>query len=81
MAGRFYGLGNNAVVIYGASGIVCAAWLGGALLRRGEETRARLVMAAVAAFTVIVAAWPGFGHAGLPPSTVHDSTAYIPIAW
>src|SRR6185369_8779584 len=60
-AGRFYGLGNNAVVIYGASGIVCAAWLGGALLRRGEEARARLVMAAVAAFTVIVAAWPGFG--------------------
>jgi hypothetical protein len=60
-AGRFYGLGNNAVVIYGASGIVCAAWLGGALLRRGEDTRARLVMAAVAAFTVIVAAWPGFG--------------------
>ena len=28
-----------------------------------------------------LAAWPGFGHAGLPPSTVHDSTAYIPIAW
>src|SRR5262249_43288545 len=60
-AGRFYGLGNNAVVIYGASGIVCAAWLGGALLRRGQDARARLVMAAVAAFTVIVAAWPGFG--------------------
>jgi len=60
-AGRFYGLGNNAVVIYGASGIVCAAWLGGALLRRGESSRAALVMAAVAAFTVIVAAWPGFG--------------------
>ena len=60
-AGRFYGLGNNAVVIYAASGVVCAAWLGGALLRRGEDTRARLVMAAVAAFTVIVAAWPGFG--------------------
>src|SRR4029077_7966051 len=36
----------------------------GALLRRGEETRARLVMAAVAAFTVIVAAWPGFGAKG-----------------
>jgi len=60
-AGRFYGLGNNAVVIYGASGILCAAWLGGALLRRGEDTRARLVMAAVAAFTVLVAGWPGFG--------------------
>jgi hypothetical protein len=62
-AGRFYGLGNNAVVIYAASGIFCAAWLGGALLRRGpsESSRAVLVMAAVAAFTVIVAAWPGFG--------------------
>jgi hypothetical protein len=60
-AGRFYGLGNNAVVIYAASGIFCAAWLGGALLRRGESSRAALVMAAVAAFTVIVAAWPGFG--------------------
>jgi hypothetical protein len=62
-AGRFYGLGNNAVVIYAASGIFCAAWLGSALLRRGESesSRALLVMAAVAAFTVIVAAWPGFG--------------------
>jgi hypothetical protein len=60
-ANRFYGLGNNAVVIYAASGIVCAAWLGGARLRRGERRRALLVMAAVTAFTVIVAAWPGFG--------------------
>jgi hypothetical protein len=60
-AGRFYGLGNNAVVIYAASGIFCAAWLGGALLRRGESSRALPAMAAVAAFTVIVAAWPGFG--------------------
>ncbi|MFI5082965.1 MAG: hypothetical protein ACHQCE_17985, partial [Streptosporangiales bacterium] len=49
------------VVIYGASGILCAAWLGGALLRRGERRRALLVVAAVTAFTVIVAAWPGFG--------------------
>jgi hypothetical protein len=62
-AGRFYGLGNNAVVIYAASGIFCAAWLGGILLRRGESERNRalLVMAAVAVFTVTVAAWPGFG--------------------
>ena len=65
-AGRFYGLGNNAVVIYAASGIFCAAWLGGILLRRGESERNRalLVMAAVAAFTVIVAAWPGFRGQG-----------------
>jgi len=60
-AGRFYGLGNNAVVIYAASGLVCAAWLGGALLRHHRRGRAVLVMAAVAAFTVATAAWPGFG--------------------
>ena len=60
-AGRFYGLGNNALVIYGASGIVCAAWLGGAALRRGPRRRALLIMAGVSLFTVIVAGWPGFG--------------------
>jgi hypothetical protein len=60
-AGRFYGLGNNAVVIYGASGIICAAWLGGALLRRGERGSALLAMTAVTVFTVVTAAWPGFG--------------------
>jgi hypothetical protein len=60
-AGRFYGLANNAVVIYGAAGILCAAWLGGAALRRGRRRRALLSMAAVAVFTVTVAAWPGFG--------------------
>jgi hypothetical protein len=60
-AGRFYGLGNNAVVIYAASGLVCAAWLGAALLRRGQRGRALLGMAAVAVFTVAVAAWPGYG--------------------
>jgi hypothetical protein len=60
-AGRFYGLGNNAVVIYAASGILCAAWLGGALLRHDRRGLAVPVMAAVAAVTVTVAAWPGFG--------------------
>ena len=61
VTGRFYGLGNNAVVIYGASGILCAAWLGGSALRRGSRERALAVMAAVAVVTVVAAAWPGFG--------------------
>lgn len=60
-AGRFYGLGNNAVAIYGAAGIICAAWLGGAVLRKGSRTQALVVMAAVTAFAVIAAGWPGFG--------------------
>ncbi len=60
-AGRFYGLGNNGLVIYGASGILCAAWLGGVALREGLRRRALLVMTGVTLFTVIAAGWPGFG--------------------
>jgi hypothetical protein len=60
-AGRFYGLGNNGLVIYGASGVLCAAWLGGIALRQGRPRRALLVMTGVTLFTVIAAGWPGFG--------------------
>jgi hypothetical protein len=34
--GRFYGLGNNAIGLYGAAGMVAAAWLGGVALRSGR---------------------------------------------
>ena len=64
VAGRFYGIGNNAVEIYAASGLLLAAWLGGALLRAGgpgARRRALLVMAAVSVVTVVAAGWPGFG--------------------
>ncbi len=33
-SGRFYGLGNSAVVIYAVSAVLTAAWLGGILFRR-----------------------------------------------
>jgi hypothetical protein len=61
MAGRFYGLGNNAVVMYGAAGILCAAWLGGAALRAGARGRALAVIGTVTIVAVVTAAWPGFG--------------------
>jgi hypothetical protein len=61
VAGRFYGLGNNAVVIYGAAAILCAAWLGGTALRGGARGRALAVMGAVTTVAVVAAAWPGFG--------------------
>jgi len=61
VAGRFYGLGNNAVVVYGAAGILCAAWFGGTALRAGARGRALAVMGAVTVVTVAAAAWPGFG--------------------
>ena len=64
VAGRFYGIGNNAVEIYAASGLLLAAWLGGTALCRGgpgARRRAVLVMAAVAVVSVVAAGWPGFG--------------------
>lgn len=61
VAGRFYGIGNNAVEIYAASALLLSAWLGGAALRQGDRRRGLLTMAAVAAFAVVAAGWPGFG--------------------
>jgi hypothetical protein len=61
VAGRYYGIGNNAVEIYGASGILCAAWVGAAALRPGSRSRAVIAAGAVALFAVVAAGWPGFG--------------------
>jgi hypothetical protein len=60
-AGRFYGIGNNAVEIYGASAILCAAWAGAAVARHGSRGRAVLTAAAVLLVAVVAAGWPGFG--------------------
>jgi hypothetical protein len=60
-AGRYYGIGNNAIGIYGASGILCAAWVGAAALRQGSRRRAVTAAAAVTLFAVVAAGWPGFG--------------------
>jgi hypothetical protein len=60
-AGRYYGIGNNAIGIYGASGILCAAWVGAAALRQGSRRRAVIAAAAVTLFAVVAAGWPGFG--------------------
>lgn len=61
-AGRFYGIGNNAVGVYALGGILCAAWAGSSVLRRGGgRSRAVLAAGAIAAVTVVAAGWPGFG--------------------
>jgi len=60
-SGRFYGLGNGAVVIYGVSALLTAAWLGGVLLRRGQRTAALVCMASVTGLAAVVSGWPGFG--------------------
>ena len=66
-AGRFYGIGNEALGIYGISGLVAAGWLApgrAAPLRlSGPSSRrpAVLAVAVVAAFAVFASGWPGFG--------------------
>ncbi len=75
-AGRFYGVGNNALGPYAIGGMLAAAWLAGVAARRSLRLRpgavagdarpqarrdATLAVTAVAAFTVIASGWPGFG--------------------
>jgi hypothetical protein len=62
-AGRFYGIGNEALGIYGLSGLVGAAWLALLARRRYPSSRrpAVLAVAAVAVFAVFASGWPGFG--------------------
>ena len=63
VAGRFYGIGNNAVLVYAAAGLFCAGWLGlRARERYPDRRRPALVAVAVTAVVVVgVAGWPGFG--------------------
>ena len=62
-AGRFYGIGNEALGIYGITALFAAAWLGLVALRRFPASRRPAVCLAgvVAVFAVFASGWPGFG--------------------
>jgi hypothetical protein len=62
-AGRFYGIGNEALGIYGMAGLFGAAWLALVALRRYSSSRRPAVaaVAVVAVFAVFASGWPGFG--------------------
>ncbi len=71
-AGRFYGIGGEAVGLYAVCGILAAAWAGHAVLRRdgdrppgrvggSRSSRAVLAAGAVAVFAVVACGWPQFG--------------------
>jgi hypothetical protein len=62
-AGRFYGIGNEALGIYGITALFAAAWLALLALRRAVPSRrlALLAVAVVALFAVFASGWPGFG--------------------
>lgn len=54
-AGRYYGLGNEALGVYGAAALAGAGWLAAAC------ARPRTAVAAVGIFAVTACGWPGFG--------------------
>jgi hypothetical protein len=61
-AGRFYGIGNEALGIYGIAGLLAAGWLALVQLRRFASRRpALIVVGVVAVFAVFASGWPGFG--------------------
>ncbi len=62
-SGRYYGIGNAALGIYGVTALFGAAWLGLVALRRYPLSRrpATLAVALVALFAVFASGWPGFG--------------------
>ena len=73
-SGRFYGIGNEALGIYGITALFAAAWLALVALRRSAHSRhsrahsrpssrrpALAAVAAVAVFAVVASGWPGFG--------------------
>ncbi len=61
-AGRFYGVGNNALGVYAVAAMLTAAWAATAAVTWHRSRRAALAAAAaVALATVIASGWPGFG--------------------
>ena len=66
-AGRFYGIGNEALGIYAVTALFAAAWLALVALQRSARSRpssrrpALAAVAAVAVFAVFASGWPGFG--------------------
>jgi hypothetical protein len=62
-AGRFYGIGNEALGIYGITALYAAAWLAQVARRRVPSSRSLpvVVVAIVAVFAVFASGWPGFG--------------------
>jgi hypothetical protein len=62
-AGRYYGIGNNALGVYCVSALAGAAWLGMAALRHfpGRRWPAVAAAGAVGLFAVVASGWPGFG--------------------
>jgi hypothetical protein len=62
-SGRYYGIGNAALGVYGVTALFGAAWLALVALRRYPLSRRPAVLAVVLVglFAVFASGWPGFG--------------------
>ena len=61
VGGRYYGIGNNALVIYATGALIWAAWAALPALRAGRRGRAIAAAGAIALFAVVACGWPAFG--------------------
>jgi hypothetical protein len=60
-AGRYYGIGNEVLGIYGIAALCAAAWLGLWAADRYSRRAGLAVVCVVAVFAVFASGWPGFG--------------------
>jgi uncharacterized membrane protein YphA (DoxX/SURF4 family) len=61
VAGRWYGIGNNALGVYAVGAIICVTWAGVAGLRAGSRARALAAAGAIAAVVLVACASPAWG--------------------
>jgi hypothetical protein len=71
VAGRFYGMGNVTYALFATAGLLLATALADPLVRQGRRPMAGVIVGAVAAFVVVVDAWPAWGSDfGGPPASI-----------
>ncbi len=61
VAGRWYGIGNNALGPYAAGGLIAATWAAGAALRGGSRARALATAGLIAIVVLLACATPAWG--------------------
>jgi hypothetical protein len=61
VGGRYYGIGNCALVSYAAGALIWAAWAALPALRAGRRSRAVATAGAIGLFAVVACGWPEFG--------------------
>lgn len=77
--GRFYGMGNVGYAMLATSGLLLAALLADAVIRRGRRDLAVATVVLLAVPTVLVDGYPGWGADGGGPAAMIPAFAYLAL--